>query len=129
MSIDWSKAPEGATHYYTRGSTPWRDLSGENWKWFSNGKWYSDNAVHSSVDRSSQGFLERRCAELIPRPIDAAKSAADERLQHIRNACSAINSKIERYNVSIDCSAAMRATVEAMIDAGYRKFEIVEEDV
>lgn len=55
--------------------------------------------------------------------------AANKRLHEIRNACTTINSKIEQYNVSIDCSVAMRATLEAMIDAGYRKFEIVEEDV
>jgi hypothetical protein len=47
--------------------------------------------------------------------------AADERTHSILNACSAINSKVEQYNVSIDCSAAMRAVIEAMIDAGYHK--------
>lgn len=54
------------------------------------------------------------------RPIRTAEQiAADERLHAIRNALSTINSKIEQYNIDIDCSAAMRATVEAMIDAGY----------
>ena len=79
MIIDWSKAPEGATHYYTRGDTPWRDLSGENWKWWADGKWHSDNAVSASIDRSSQGFLERRCVELIPRPAaDLKEQIIDE---------------------------------------------------
>lgn len=36
-------------------------------------------------------------------------------------ACSDISKIVEPYNTSIDCSAAIRATVEAMIDAGYRK--------
>ncbi|KAA8689603.1 Uncharacterized protein ALO80_04059 [Pseudomonas caricapapayae] len=40
MTIDWSKAPEGATHYYKGSPQPWRDLSGYNWKYFMNGKWH-----------------------------------------------------------------------------------------
>ncbi|MNR29467.1 hypothetical protein D3C85_1468560 [compost metagenome] len=64
------------------------------------------------------------------RPVRTREQiAADKRLHEIRNACTAINSKVEGYNTNLDCSAAMRATIEAMIDAGYRKFEIVEEDV
>lgn len=39
MNIDWSKAPEGATHYYKNSPQPWRDLSGCVWKYFSNGEW------------------------------------------------------------------------------------------
>ncbi len=52
--------------------------------------------------------------------------AADQRLHEIRNACTAINNKIEPFNTNIDCSMAIRMTIEAMIDAGYRKFEIVD---
>lgn len=40
MKIDWSKAPEGATHYYKGSPQPWRDLSGYNWKYFMNGEWH-----------------------------------------------------------------------------------------
>ncbi|WP_054077222.1 hypothetical protein [Pseudomonas amygdali] len=40
MMIDWSKAPEGATHYYKGSPQPWRDLSGYNWKYFMNGEWH-----------------------------------------------------------------------------------------
>ncbi|MNE41370.1 hypothetical protein D3C80_1354380 [compost metagenome] len=47
--------------------------------------------------------------------------AADERLHKIRNACSDIAAKVEPWNNDIDCSHAMRAAIEAMIDAGYRK--------
>lgn len=118
MNIDWNKAPEGATHYYTRGDTPWRDLSGENWKWFSNGKWYSDNSVSSWVDRSSQGFLERRCAELIPRPV--AQSVSDPKRQAVEEIIKVLRS-------STGCGWFSLA--ETLYDAGYRKFEIVEEDV
>ena len=39
MKIDWSKAPEGATHYYKNSPQPWRDLSGCVWKYFSHGEW------------------------------------------------------------------------------------------
>jgi hypothetical protein len=56
------------------------------------------------------------------RPIRTAEQiAADERLHKVRNAFTAIGRGIEKWNTSTDCSAAMRATVEAMIDAGYRK--------
>lgn len=56
----------------------------------------------------------------------AEQIAADERLHEVRNACTAINHKIEPFNSNIDCSMAIRMTIEAMIDAGYRKFEIVD---
>lgn len=49
------------------------------------------------------------------------KIAADKRLHEIRNACTGINYKVEEFNANLDCSLAIRATIEAMIDAGYRK--------
>lgn len=53
-------------------------------------------------------------------PIRTAEQiAADAREQLIRGAITAIKQKVENYNCSLDCSAAIRATVEAMIDAGY----------
>jgi len=56
------------------------------------------------------------------RPIRTPEQiAADERLHSIRNAITAINKSVEAYNESLVCSAAIRATVEAMVDAGYRK--------
>ena len=56
------------------------------------------------------------------RPIRTAEQiAADERLHAISNACTSIAKIIEPYNLNLECSAAMRATVEAMIDAGYSK--------
>lgn len=36
-------------------------------------------------------------------------------------ACDLIEADVAKWNVNIDCSAAMRATVDAMIRAGYRK--------
>lgn len=54
-------------------------------------------------------------------PVDVPGAPDDRRLHQIRNACTVINKAVEPYNTSIDCSAAIRATVEAMIDAGYRK--------
>lgn len=59
------------------------------------------------------------------RPIRTPEQiAAEERLHKVRNACTNIAKDLERYNVSIDCSAAMRAAIEAMIDAGYRLPEV-----
>jgi len=50
MNIDWSKAPEGATHYYRNSPQPWRDLSGYTWKYFSHGKWRPGPSVSTSAE-------------------------------------------------------------------------------
>jgi len=56
------------------------------------------------------------------RPLRTAEQIeADERLHKIKNACTDIAAKVEPWNEDIDCSQAMRAVIEAMIDAGYRK--------
>ena len=62
--------------------------------------------------------IEMFCTET---PVDVPSSPDPQRLHQIRNACTLINKAVEPYNTSIDCSAAIRATVEAMIDAGYHK--------
>lgn len=46
--IDWSKAPEGATHYYKNSPQPWRDLSGCIWKYFSHGEWLTASSACKS---------------------------------------------------------------------------------
>lgn len=127
MNIDWSKAPEGATH---------KDL-----KYAPNGFWYkfdfkNDTAaycLHGGSEWVPSGraseYNDGSLDDMEVRPEDVAKSAADERLRQIRNASTAINLKIRAYNINLGCSVAIRATIEAMIDVGYRKFEIIEEDV
>ncbi|MBI6655001.1 hypothetical protein YA0721_03615 [Pseudomonas carnis] len=50
MKIDWSKAPEGATHYYRNSPQPWRDLSGYTWKYFSHGAWCPGPSVSTSAE-------------------------------------------------------------------------------
>lgn len=52
--------------------------------------------------------------------------AADKRLHEIRNALSAINSKVHFPNDLVRGNI-LAAAVEAMIDEGYRKLEIVDE--
>lgn len=37
--IDWSKAPEGATHCNPTATEPWRKCEGAAWYYFSSGKW------------------------------------------------------------------------------------------
>lgn len=49
MNIDWSKAPEGATHYYKNSPQPWRDLSGCIWKYFSHGEWLQASSAGKSA--------------------------------------------------------------------------------
>lgn len=47
--------------------------------------------------------------------------AADEREAAIERACADIEKRIEGFNVQLSYSLAIRATIEAMIDKGYRK--------
>jgi len=55
--IDWSKAPEGATHYTPRGlDVCWFRHDGEGWRSWIDGRW--------GVAYGSEGFFE----SLIPRP-------------------------------------------------------------
>jgi hypothetical protein len=62
-NIDWSKAPEGATHYMTPpSSSPWRDLSGETWKWWDEQVGWKDS------EESSKSFFGRRHDRLILNP-------------------------------------------------------------
>lgn len=58
------------------------------------------------------------------RPIRTQEQiAADEREEAIKRACADIDKLVAAYNMSINCSAAIRATIEALHDAGYRKQE------
>lgn len=198
MSVDWSKAPEGATHFDTgmhNRVAGWMKFKNEIWYWWPSEdapidkKWYSSLNQHRV---KTDGFIERpitwigeglppvgtvceislkssidkhavdierykshagKKVEIVAhhdigggcraavyaysndfafeyhslieghfRPIRTAEQIAeDERLHSIRNACTSIMKVIEPYNLNLECSAAMRATVEAMIDAGYSK--------
>lgn len=56
------------------------------------------------------------------RPIRTPEQvAADEREAAIERACADIEKRIEVFNVQLSYSLAIRATIEAMIDKGYRK--------
>lgn len=58
------------------------------------------------------------------RPIRTAEQIAAEEQKILQvNACAEIEPKLEGYNVDIDCSAAIRMTINAMIEAGYRKVQ------
>lgn len=64
------------------------------------------------------------------RPIKTKEEiAADKRLHEIRNALTAIKAGQQHFPSDLVRGNIVAATVEAMIDAGYRKFEIVEDDV
>ena len=70
---DWNGAPPGATHYYVGSSTPWRDLSGKDWRWWHDGRWNSPHeekyaALCRGLDLSSAGLIERSGGYLIARP-------------------------------------------------------------
>lgn len=64
------------------------------------------------------------------RPIKTAEDiAADKRLHQIRNALTAIHAGDQKFPNDLVRGNIIAATVEAMIDAGYRKFQIVQDDV
>jgi hypothetical protein len=66
-------------------------------------------------------FTEKVCRCAF-RPIRTqAQIEAEEREAAIITACESVEDKIAQYNTRLDCSVAIRATVEAMIDQGYRK--------
>ena len=73
----------------------------------------------------NHGHGKEQCApvgEYKFRPLRTqAQIEADERESAIIDACESVEEKISKYNTRLDCSVAIRATVEAMIDAGYRK--------
>lgn len=115
MNIDWSKAPEGATHRDTKygESGFWykfdfqKDTAAycppdEN-RWTSSGKasQYNDGSMDTLVARPSEETIERSRPAILDdlvRLIDGAASAD-------------------------------KTIAQAIYDAGYRKFEIVEEGV
>ena len=171
-TIDWSKAPEGATHYWRAKNTFYTEIKGE---------FYFAETPQTGAVNSPRGWiasLEKRpttqpawSGEGLPpvgvvcewehetnkgcwrkaeikyigsayvivadfagieqhyylrnmqfRPIRTPEQiAAEEREAAIKEACYEIEGKVEPYNTRLDCSAAIRATIEAMLDAGYRK--------
>ena len=62
-NIDWSKAPEGATHFCTGSidGTPWRNYGGEYGLYWHNGQWKHHH------DRSSS--IVARMNDLVARPV------------------------------------------------------------
>jgi hypothetical protein len=141
-----SKVPEGATHewqscdwrqYAKRSGNGWAVWQDDHWSWVGDDlrgkmvplaetetryKCGTAEGTFTLEQLKSAGWTVQNISDFcIAVTVPKAPSAAEERLHKIRNACSTINSKVEQYNVSIDCSAAMRAVIEAMIDAGYHK--------
>jgi hypothetical protein len=58
------------------------------------------------------------------RPIRTPERiAAEEREKAIHQAICDIEEKVARWNTTIDCTAAIKATIEAMVSEGYRKQE------
>lgn len=180
MNIDWSKAPEQATHFSPArpGFLPafWRidgasrsdswviledgtvdyyanaGISPETRKtliprpvmveWNGEGNppagtvcelqlsqqkiWRLANVLYSSDEFCVVKIGEREACHRTDnctfRPLRTAEQiAADERAALIKEACADIETAVAPYNETIDCSAAIRATVEAMLASGYRK--------
>lgn len=59
--IDWSKAPEGATHFCLRGPehTAWRDMSGVQSKYYMDGSWNDHGVTTEFCLRTAAAFEAR----------------------------------------------------------------------
>lgn len=87
-TIDWNKAPEGATHHYLNSPWPWRKISGESWFYFDSGHWIA--AGHSVIN-----FLE----DNLGRKLSARPVWAGEGLPPIDLVCQFIGTNECRSNV------------------------------
>ena len=86
---------------------------------------FSDNyvvLVGAAEGKANYTMLKRCDADVAFRPIRTPEQiASQKRSDQIQEACRDIGHVVAEHNVNIGISAAMRATVEAMIDAGYAK--------
>jgi hypothetical protein len=86
---------------------------------------YKEMAVFAFDDEDGHPYVET-CLPLECRPVRTAEQiAADERLHQVRNALSAIHAG-QLFPNDFVRGNIVAATVEAMIDAGYRKQEDVQ---
>jgi len=105
MSIDWSKAPEGTTHFH-----PCVNGYVEHWVKIKGGKsWFC--VTDSGTEGWREDIGKPDMEHLIPMP----SKTAEEKLARA----------IARIKADLNCTTSM---AEDIYKAGYRKFEIVEED-
>lgn len=119
MKIDWSKAPEGATHAGTIKNQQrpvfYRDISPRG---------FGYEFIYPDLKGAewSRNIGEPLCLPLIPRGEQAVVIQRDDSVEAMVEALKPLlDSSIYEGDVRLVCAAAL--------DAGYRKFEIVEEDV
>ncbi|MNN50051.1 hypothetical protein D3C81_1646160 [compost metagenome] len=110
MNIDWSKAPEGATHYNC-GNLYFYRFGEKAEVWFEYKGWQEAAAPSPKHYTGDEWLLRPAQVE-----ISLRSKACDEMFGVILSM-----PEEKRHNRSDIC--------EALYDAGYRKFEIVEEDV
>ncbi|MFG9198653.1 hypothetical protein ACEPX9_00855 [Pseudomonas aeruginosa] len=112
MSIDWTKAPEGATHWEPRSydfAEGWMRKDGDGWSYWSEGRevWVR-GVLTCDVSPEREATFEAR-------PQDTEQIAAEERR----------NSIIHLANILIDsrghCNEYSQA--KAIYNAGYRRQE------
>ncbi|MNE48886.1 hypothetical protein D3C80_1433760 [compost metagenome] len=111
MNIDWSKAPEGATHYNKANEMFYR-FSPQAEFWSGGYREWTEAAAPTPEHYQGDEWLLRPAQV----EISLRSKACDEMFGVILNM-----PEEKRHNRSDIC--------EALYDAGYRKFEIVEEDV
>lgn len=125
MNIDWSKAPEGATHYgaatYPNGTADWCEAFYKK----VGGCWMicfpTSHDWHGDASRNPD--WNERFATLIERP--AASSGEGVSQIELAKVLISLSADI-RQPINPSQAAWMAAQLEEL---GYRKFEIVEEDV
>jgi len=110
MNIDWSKAPEGTTHFHP-------NVNGyvEHWVKINGGKsWFC--VTNFEKEGWKQDFGKLNTKDLVAIPDITAEELSAKQLEKA----------IEQIQSDLNCTAGMAKDIYM---AGYRKFEIVEEDV
>lgn len=95
--VDWSLAPEGATHYCDGAMSGfWRDLSERTWKFYRD----SDRTWHDSGDKVSS-LLHNGCGlKLIQRPQPKPWSGPEDGLPPVGSKCRVV--KIDGIDAHLD---------------------------
>ncbi|MGU2286872.1 hypothetical protein B7H20_18350 [Pseudomonas aeruginosa] len=112
MSIDWSTAPEGATHWEPRSydfAEGWMRKDGDGWSYWSEGRevWVR-GVLTCDVSPEREATFEAR-------PQDTEQIAAEEREK-------AISEMLGLYNSSY-WPMTSKQFCEILFDAGYRRQE------
>ena len=114
-TIDWSKAPEGATHFVCGSICPWEKRAGDLWYYWSSKK---DWVPLNSPDCRGDARISASNLSIIARPIRTPEQVATETRE------STVDEMVDVWRRTMGRFALEeRGLAEMLYDAGYRKVE------